>query len=201
MKKQREKKKKNEDNMNPKEYVQYVNHERQKAKERVQKYRQRKKMGNNNTPEKLNEDISKIYSNKATLGKAKKKVERALPMSPTKKKVVLLSIVNGLHENERNELVNVISSKKSTVKRSSQFSELIGEIAEFYERDDVSRVSPKIKDVKKYANKQNGAEELLPTRHMIMTLREAYALFIEDRNSKQKGSIKLMNIFLNYQID
>lgn len=130
-----------------------------------------------------------------------KKVERALPMSPSKKKVVLLSMVNNLDENDRNELVNVISSK-SNAKRSANCSELFEQIVEFYERDDVSRVSPKMSDVKMYTNKQTGVAELHPTRHVIMTLREAYALFIEDQQIKKQGNankfILIVFISINY---
>lgn len=89
-----------------------------------------------------------------------------------------------MDDDERNEFVKVISSKRTIT--SNNF-ELIREIANFYERDDISRMSPKAKDMKKHINKQTGAEELFATRHMIVTLREAYALFMDDKKTKNEG--------------
>lgn len=182
MKDQREKKKEKEKDMAPTEHKEYIDIKRKKVRERVQKYRQQLKEKNSN-------DVDPNYSNRATLGKAKAKVLKALPQSAAKKKVVLVSIVNELDENERVEILNVLSPSNQITKKSvpQSFDKLAKDITEFYERDDVSRMSPKMRDVKKYSNKQTGNVELLPTRHMIMTIREAYALFIEDRCSKQEG--------------
>lgn len=98
-----------------------------------------------------------------------------------------MSLFNYLDENERDKLVNVLSPLNKSTRKSERFDKLVKDISEFYERDHVSRMSPKMRDVKKYTNNQTGTMELMPTRHMIMTVREAYALFIEERVSKQEG--------------
>ena len=64
---------------------------------------------------------------------------------------------------------------------------LIKEIREFYERDDISRTSPKIRDVKEYVSVDTGENILLPTRHMILTMKEAFALFDEERKNAGKS--------------
>lgn len=186
MQKQRQLKKEKEKDMTPTESQKLIDMQRQKVRKRVQKHRQQKKE-QAVLELKANEAESSSYSNKATLSKAKKKVERALPSCPTRKKIVLMSLFNDLDENERDKLVNVLSPLNKSTRKSERFDKLVKDISEFYERDDVSRMSPKMRDVKKYTNNQTGTMELMPTRHMIMTVREAYALFIEERVSKQEG--------------
>lgn len=186
MQKQRQLKKEKEKDMTPTESQKLIDMQRQKVRERVQKHRQQKKE-QAVLELKANEAESSSYSNKATLSKAKKKVERALPSCPTRKKIVLMSLFNDLDENERDKLVNVLSPLNKSTRKSERFDKLVKDISEFYERDDVSRMSPKMRDVKKYTNNQTGTMELMPTRHMIMTVREAYALFIEEIVSKQEG--------------
>lgn len=178
--------------VSPAQHKQYIDNKRQKERERSKRYRQRKKMQaeqQQNAMAGENVFVAKSYSNRATLGKAKKKVERALPESPTRKKAVLVSIFKEMDDGERNELVSVISSKPSTItsNTSTKFDKISRDIGQFYERDDISRVSPKIKDVQQRKDVLTGAVDLLPKRHMVVTIKEAYALFIEDRNAINKG--------------
>lgn len=62
---------------------------------------------------------------------------------------------------------------------------MIADIRQFFERDDVSVASPKVNDVKKYST--DSGEQLLPTRHLTMTLKEAYGIFTLDRENAEKG--------------
>lgn len=195
MKKQRTKKKNEVKEMAlvaPKKYKDYIDTKRQNERERSKRYRQRKKMLIEEQRKKnANENsfVTKSYSSSAALGKAKKRVKRALPESPTKKKAVLVSIFKEMDDGERNELVKMISLKPSTItlNASTKYDEIAKAIAAFYERDDISRVSPKMKDVQKRKSAATGADELTAKRHMVMTLKEAYALFVEDRNATNKG--------------
>lgn len=113
-----------------------------------------------------------------------KKASHAFPASPTRKKAVLAKIVSDLDVDDRNELLEVIST---VPKRQSMNSEMIQAIHDFYERDDVSRASPKMRDVKKSISAETGLEVLLPMGHMILTVKEAYALFAEERKTNEKG--------------
>lgn len=128
--------------------------------------------------------MSKSYGNIRTLGRAVNKVKHALPSSPRKKNAILTHIVAKLDESEKENLVQVVS--KSTFKRKSIQVNLIRVIHKFYERDDISRVSPRTNDVKSYKCPQTGEELYLPTRHLVLSVKEAYALFIQERNNEGK---------------
>lgn len=194
MKEYRTKKKEKEEEMaltSPTNHKQYIDSERQKAAERSKRYRQRKKITiQNDAFAGENVSVAGSYSNRATLGKAKKKVERALPGSPTRKKAVLISIFKEMDGGERNDLVNVISGKPRTITSNelTKFDGMAKDVGQFYERDDISRVLPKIKDVQEQMNEQTGASSTVAKRHMVVTIKEAYALFIEDKNAKNKGN-------------
>lgn len=130
---------------------------------------------------------AKGYSNAATLGKAKSKVRCALLVSPTRKKTVLVAICNEMNNSDRNELINAIPSKSIKNRNIETNNSTRTDIGNFYERDDISRMSPKMKDVVKRKNVHTGADELTPKRHMILTVKEAYALFAEERKAANKG--------------
>lgn len=177
--------------LSPAEHEQNIDKKRQNAAERSKRYRDNKKMrAQNAAMAEKNTFVAKSYSSRATLGKAKEKAERALPESPTRKKAVLVSLFKDMDERERNELVNVISSKPSTItsKESTKFDDIAKDVGQFYERDDISRVSPKTKDVYEQIDSLTGLAVLVPKRHMILTVREAYALYVEEKNAANKGS-------------
>lgn len=194
MKTQRARAKDKEEEMallSPAEHKQSIDKKRQNAAERSKRYRDnKKKRAQNDAMAERNTFVAKSYSSRATLGKAKKKAERALPESPTRKKAVLVSLFNDMDESERNELVNVISSKPSTItsNESTKFDNVAKNVRQFYERDDISRVSPKTKDVYEQIDSLTGLAVLVPKRHMILTVREAHALYVEEKNAANEGS-------------
>lgn len=131
-------------------------------------------VGETNTP----------YKCTQSLGKAVKKAMKALPASGQRKNMVLRKIVMNMNDNDRKEFVNIISP--STQKKKNN-SELVEEIKTFYERDDISRVSPKARDVKQYHNIETGQKIHLATRHMLLSLKKAYAIFDNERKIAGKG--------------
>lgn len=193
MRHQRAKKKEKEDNMNVTNLHDIVTTRRAATRERARKYRDKAKCQSNDQDDnesqsgRLAEIVSEGYSNSATLGKAVKKVSKALPVSPRKKKAILTHIVANSSETEKETLVNVVTKPKCT--RASVGSHLNASIRKFYERDDISRVSPKTSDVKKYKCPETGEESLLPTRHMVLSLKEAYAVFVEETKTEEIGMI------------
>lgn len=129
--------------------------------------------------------MSEEFGTVQTLGRAVRKVARVLPTSPRKKKAVLTHLVANMNESDKSILVNVVSNSK--FKRGAAKPHLITSIRKFYERDDISRASPKTDDVKTYECPETGEKLYLPTRHMLLSLREAYALFVEESNKKDIG--------------
>lgn len=190
IKKRREKQKKEEGKLEPAKREKLVEKRRKAVRKHVENYRKRKK--NAAAAAKADEMrisatevIAKGYRTKQTLGKAVKKVTKALPATPKRKKAVLTRIVHNLDENDRNELIYVISSVH---KRTSMTDpSMIEDIHDFYERDDISRMSPKMRDVKKHVDAVTGEQVISPTRHMNITIKEAYAVFAEERKNDEKG--------------
>lgn len=83
---------------------------------------------------------------------------------------------------------DVIASITGTTEEAPrELSELEVEIREFFSRDDVSCVSPKEKHVKSYICPMSGKAVQLPLRLMLLSLREAHALFTEERTRDKKG--------------
>lgn len=81
--------------------------------------------------------------------------------------------------------MNLIGTTRS--KKYAPNVDLIEDIHEFCQRDDVSRASPNDKDVKTYKLPHTNEEVLLPKRHMILTIKESYAIFIEERKDTDNG--------------
>lgn len=133
----------------------------------------------------LSEIVAESYSCTQTLGKAVKKVARAFPASPRKKRAILAHIVSNLNDEDKEKVVNVVS--KPSFKRKVLSSQLISDIRKYYERDDISRTSPNSRDVKKYKCPDTDEELYLPTKHMVLSTKEAYALFVESRKRKELG--------------
>lgn len=177
--KRRERMKQKESAMPLQERNEILLDRRRAVRERTQKYRANKKNSNVETNE-----AKKTYSNNATLEKAVTKARKSLPQSPSKKRVVIAKLLSDMQGEDQSQLVNVMPSQVRSAKSIN--SELFAEIRQFYERDDISVTSPKVSDVKKYVS-DSGEQILLPTRHMTLTLKEAYGLFIQERNNIGKG--------------
>lgn len=184
-KKLRESKKEEESKLSLNVQKELLESRRIATRDRVRKHRKEKKERELEERSKGNiEEPS--YRCPNTLAKAAKKVERVLPLGTTKRSAVLTKVINDLDETEKENIIETIT-KSNKNSRCSIGKEIGADIREFFERDDISRVSPKIKDVKVYKNAETGIDVLLPTRHMVLTIREAYALFVEDREQSGKG--------------
>lgn len=190
MKKCRKNKKKSEENISQQALAEIVQKRREATRERVQKCRERKRLAKLNKMNISNKESTVLsdmnssgYSSTKSLGKAVCKATRALPVSPSKKKAVLARIMSKMNDEDKQELVSVFARKKKYVPNKI----LIDAIRKFYERDDVSRVSPKIRDVKEYLCPTTGDKILLPKRHMTLTVKEAFAIFDEEQRSAGRG--------------
>lgn len=75
------------------------------------------------------------------MSKALAKVKRALPSTPTKKKQVVAKLLQSFHTNEIQEMA---ASKKIEHKATKGIKpEVLNLVKSYYERDDISRMSPK----------------------------------------------------------
>lgn len=58
--------------------------------------------------------------------------------------------------------------------------DLINKVQAFYERDDISRMSPNVKHSRKFLNPATGKKEIRQLRHLMFRLSEVYNLFIAE---------------------
>lgn len=77
------------------------------------------------------------------------------------------------------------SSSCQNQSASTKNAELVADIRQFFLREDISVESPKADDVKEYST--DSGTQMLATHHMTLTLKEAYAVFIRERENAQKG--------------
>lgn len=134
------------------------------------------------------------YRTEGALVKAASKVRKMIPSSPSKKKAVIAKLFYSLNDDDQKEIIqNKTSLNKGGAKGID--STLKQQILEFYEKDDVSRMSPNVKDTKYFRNPTTGEKELKQKRHMIVTLQEAYDAFKED-NSGEVFFVKCVKLFV-----
>lgn len=210
MKQIRAKKKQTEDEMNTAAAHAVIMKRRAATLERVQKHRKQAKSQNNVSIDNqrhesnLAEIVGEAYKSCQTLAKAVKKVKNALPTSPRKKKAVLSHIVSNLDEVDKGTVIDVVTNRQKYTRKCIPAG-LSGFIRNYFERDDISRMSPNTKDVKKYKCPETGEDLFLPTRHMLFSVKEAHALFVEEMKSEGTGmtmvfTIKSVHILMTYLI-
>lgn len=136
-----------------------------RSKERMQATRKRRK------EEKVKQTYSR-YRSPRTLGKAVAKIKRNLPASPTKAMDVIKKIASEFNIDVFDKNV---APKAAPRKLTVEGKKLI---CDFYNRDDISRQMPGIKDVKTVKS-NNGTKIRIQKRTMVMNIREAYEIFKE----------------------
>lgn len=119
------------------------------------------------------------FKSDGELDEAVAKVEKALPSSPSKRKAVIAKLFYELDAKSQREIVqNMATIKRTGHKRIAP--ELIKKIQKFYERDDISRKSANGDDLINFVNPSTGQRESVRIRHLVYTLKQAYALFIKE---------------------
>ncbi|CAG9782427.1 unnamed protein product [Diatraea saccharalis] len=144
---------------------------RRKTRERVQRHRNKKKeLLDDNQLE------STSYSNPKTLGKAKSRVKKALPACPLRKKAVLQKIL---------EEIDIEPSTSTQKSKHCISDEILAKVKQFYERDDISRQAPGLKDVKTVREVQSGDLDELQ-KHLI-DLTPSFKVHSFVKNSQAKA--------------
>lgn len=161
---------------------------RQQA-EKKRKYRARKK-------EELaalateNSSSMKAYNCRQTLAKAVKKVRLALPGDSLKKKEVLEKVVA-----IENVGIKVVQPDKPIRTPLNKIPcNIVQQVIDFYQRDDISRQAPGIKDTKSIKNLQTGKRKSIQKRHMVMTVKEALQIFCRENSETKINCSKFMDL-------
>lgn len=119
--------------------------------------------------------VTHSYKTKSALAKASTKTKKTLPFSPSKRKAVVASVLNSFGAEDRNEIIGQANHRKKVKKGLS--SAFVREIQKFYERNDISRMSPNVKDFRNFMNAETGKKEPRQMRHLMHNLDNVYELF------------------------
>ncbi len=127
------------------------------------------------------------YNTKSALSKAVAKLKRACPSSSDKKRVVVKKFLRSFDQEDLDEVVTV--SKKPINKGTKGLkADVIDAVKAFYERDDISRISPNMRDYRKFKNPVTGIKEQFQIRYLMYKLSDVHKLFLQHM---QKGKISL----------
>lgn len=125
------------------------------------------------------------YKRRSSLSRAVNSVKKVLPSSPTKRKAV----VRRLSE----ELDDTDSTPSNPQRLSTLPTETRDAVKSFYERDDISRISPGKRDVITVRG-PNGEKEKPQKRHLYLNIKETYGIFQEENPNVKIGSSKFAEL-------
>ncbi|KAL3276804.1 hypothetical protein HHI36_012167 [Cryptolaemus montrouzieri] len=132
---------------------------KRRTKERKRKYRENIKLLKQTGTTTGEQSPSSLgsFSCKQTLGKAVSRVKGTLPSSPTKKIAVMRKLVLDFLDILGDDSFSKRPSRKSNVIHALS-DDHKGLVTEFYQRDDIGRQAPGIKDVKSGKDLKSGTE-------------------------------------------
>lgn len=190
-KKRRTKVKESLSKLTPVKRQQLICDNRSKCRKRVEQCRKRKK-------EQLMMDKrleSESYRTDGAFRKAVSKIKRSLPSDSTKRNQALKKVLDSLDPVDKAEVIACGDVTKGKTNQGLT-ADLIEAIQNFYERDDISRVSPNVKDCKRFVNDATGEKEYKQVRHLMYKLSEVHALFVEEFTAGINVNVRIF--FSNY---
>lgn len=153
---------------------QFLCEARMKSRKRVEKHRKIKKENKSHTKGSLGD-----YRTASALRKAATKVRKSFPLAPGKRVAVLNYVLHGLDQEEQKAIFcKRMESKASNGKSISP--DVVQAVETFYQKDDISRMSPNVKDVRLILNKLTGKKETTQIRHLMYNVSEVFELFLKD---------------------
>ncbi|XP_037025686.1 uncharacterized protein LOC119077393 [Bradysia coprophila] len=153
-------------------------------RKKVAEYRQRKKglpvekTGTSSNASNLSEGQSEAgYKTTSALHKAVAKLKRALPSTSGKKKEAVSKLLLTFDENDQSDIARRVSGVKTRPTRALS-SGITDSVISFYERDDVSRMSPNMRDCRKFVDPKTGVKEEKQIRYLMYKLSDVYDMFV-----------------------
>lgn len=116
------------------------------------------------------------YKTDSAISKAAAKLKRALPSTSEKKVAAVRKFLRCFNETEYQQIVCVETNSTST--RGIK-PDVINLVKSFYNRDDISRISPNVRDCRKFKDSITGIKELKQIRYLMYRLSDAYSLFLQ----------------------
>lgn len=119
----------------------------------------------------LTESPIGTFRTKQSFGKALARSRKVLPRRPCKKKMIVrklaMEIIPEINNSLKGKKINQHSLRTTTEEK----------VIQFYNSDAISRQAPGKRDMKSVKEASSGKRILLPKRHMLMTVGEAFAQF------------------------
>ena len=116
-----------------------------------------------------------LYANSRALGRAVARSKLSQPTSP-RKATEVISVLAGS--------VSLLPKRPRQSTGISTFPQLKYLVVQFYGRDDISRQAPGYKDF--VTVRVDRKKHQVQKRHLVMTIREAHALFTEEHGEEHK---------------
>lgn len=141
--------------------------EREKIREKVAKHRKLKSekcVIPNQTP---------IYKTASSMGRATHRAYSALPKSPRKKKLIVRKLFETYGD------YTTPSQPDKTMHQNRISLNVISKVKAFYERDDISRQAPGIKDVVT-VRQEDGTKIKMQLRHLSSSINETHQMFCSE---------------------
>ena len=153
-------------------------------RKKVGEYRQRKKglsvetiVQPNSPPPDITPEIG--FNTKSAEYKAVGKLKRALPSTSAKKKEAVSKLLQTFNEKDREDIINMVANTTAKAKPTRAISSnLIESVKSFYERDDISRMSPDMRNCRKFVNPVTGVKEEKQIRHLMYKVMDVYNMFL-----------------------
>lgn len=124
--------------------------------------------------------ITKPNKSKSAEYKAVTKANRALPSMPEKKIVVVKKMLRTFDAKDIQDIIADVTNKPKSLKGSKGLRpDVIAMVKAFYERDDISRISPNMRDCKKFKDPVTGVKETKQIRYLMYKLRDVHRLFVQ----------------------
>lgn len=136
-------------------------------------------------------DVHYPYHSRSSFGKARSKVEKALPKSPSKKAAVVKRLVTDILAIELPDEQRAKETRPRTASALLEETQLA--VIEFFQCESISRVMPGKADFVVVRN-PGQAKTRHQKRHMVMTLGEAFELFKEQHPDLVIGKSKFAEL-------
>lgn len=120
------------------------------------------------------------YKTPSALSKAVAKANQSLPVSPSKRKAVMARLLRTFSEEDQRDIIGKTGPKENGTHHKGLSVDLVRKIRQFYERDNVSRISPNVKDARKFIDPDTGEKVVRQIRHLSHKLSEVYSMFLDE---------------------
>lgn len=120
------------------------------------------------------------YKTPSALYKAVGKLQRAMPSTTVKRKEAVSKLLNTFSEKDRDDIVTFTCKTVKTKPSTRALSPTVIEsVKSFYERDDISRMSPNTRDCRKFVNPATGAKEEKQIRYLMYKIMDVHQMFVK----------------------